>query len=84
MNAFNFYAFSAHKLYGTTGIGALYGKAELLEEMSPWQGSSKILTKVDFNGLPRSPLPSVSKPAPPNTASLVELSAAFSWLEQHD
>ncbi len=57
----DFYAFSAHKVYGPTGIGALYGKAELLEEMSPWQGGGKMLTHVDFNGF--TPPPGASRPA---------------------
>ncbi|MDI4746061.1 aminotransferase class V-fold PLP-dependent enzyme, partial [Salmonella enterica subsp. enterica serovar Kentucky] len=38
----DFYAFSAHKLYGPTGIGVLYGKPELLEAMSPWLGGGKM------------------------------------------
>lgn len=39
----DFYAFSSHKLYGPTGIGVLYGKTELLEEMPAWQGGGKCL-----------------------------------------
>ena len=80
----DFYAFSAHKLYGPTGIGALYGKAELLEEMSPWQGGGKMLTQIDFNGFTPQPAPWRFEAGTPNVAGVVGLSAALSWLEQHD
>ncbi|WP_239952833.1 cysteine desulfurase CsdA [Pantoea sp. Z09] len=80
----DFYAFSAHKLYGPTGIGALYGKAELLEEMTPWQGGGKMLTQVDFNGFTPQPAPWRFEAGTPNVAGVVGLSAALSWLEQHD
>ncbi|MCG7367109.1 cysteine desulfurase CsdA [Pantoea sp. ACRSH] len=80
----DFYAFSAHKLYGPTGIGALYGKAELLEEMSPWQGGGKMLTQVDFNGFTPQPVPWRFEAGTPNVAGVVGLSAALSWCEQHD
>ena len=46
----DFYAFSAHKLYGPTGIGALWGRAELLEAMSPWQGGGAMIDRVSFAG----------------------------------
>jgi len=80
----DFYAFSAHKVYGPTGIGALYGKAELLEEMSPWQGGGKMLTHVDFNGFTPQPAPWRFEAGTPNVAGVVGLSAALSWFEQHD
>lgn len=80
----DFYAFSAHKIYGPTGIGALYGKAELLEEMSPWQGGGKMLTHVDFNGFTPQPVPWRFEAGTPNVAGVVGLSAALSWFEQHD
>ncbi|MFM5925269.1 MAG: aminotransferase class V-fold PLP-dependent enzyme [Novosphingobium sp.] len=44
----DFYAFSAHKLYGPTGIGALWARAELLEAMPPWQGGGSMIDKVTF------------------------------------
>ncbi|RPE03468.1 cysteine desulfurase CsdA [Candidatus Pantoea deserta] len=80
----DFYAFSAHKLYGPTGIGALYGKAELLDEMAPWQGGGKMLTQVDFNGFAPQPVPWRFEAGTPNVAGVVGLSAALSWLERHD
>lgn len=80
----DFYAFSAHKVYGPTGIGALYGKAELLEEMSPWQGGGKMLTQVDFNGFTPQPAPWRFEAGTPNVAGVVGLSVALSWFEQHD
>ena len=46
----DFYAFSAHKLYGPTGIGALWGRSELLEAMPPWQGGGAMIDRVTFAG----------------------------------
>jgi cysteine desulfurase/selenocysteine lyase len=46
----DFYAFSAHKLYGPTGIGALWGRAELLDAIPPWQGGGAMIDKVTFAG----------------------------------
>ncbi|KTS72503.1 MULTISPECIES: cysteine desulfurase CsdA [Pantoea] len=80
----DFYAFSGHKLYGPMGIGVLYGKAELLEEMAPWQGGGKMLTKVDFTGFTPQPVPWRFEAGTPNVAGVTGLSAALSWLQQHN
>ncbi|ADU70415.1 cysteine desulfurase CsdA [Pantoea sp. At-9b] len=80
----DFYAFSGHKLYGPMGIGVLYGKAELLEEMSPWQGGGKMLTQVDFNGFTPQPVPWRFEAGTPNVAGVIGLSAALRWLSQHN
>ena len=80
----DFYAFSAHKLYGPMGIGALYGKTELLEEMSPWQGGGKMLTSVNFEGFTPQPVPWRFEAGTPNVAGVIGLSAALSWLETLD
>lgn len=80
----DFYAFSAHKLYGPMGIGALYGKAALLEAMQPWQGGGKMLTQVDFTGFTPQPVPWRFEAGTPNVAGVVGLSAALTWLTQQD
>jgi cysteine desulfurase/selenocysteine lyase len=53
----DFYAFSAHKLYGPTGIGALWGRAELLGAMPPWQGGGAMIDRVSFAGTTYAPPP---------------------------
>ncbi|MDN4625034.1 cysteine desulfurase CsdA [Pantoea agglomerans] len=80
----DFYAFSGHKIYGPMGIGALYGKAELLEAMDPWQGGGKMITDVDFSGFTPQPVPWRFEAGTPNVAGVVGLSAALSWLAQYD
>ncbi|ERK12535.1 Cysteine desulfurase CsdA-CsdE, main protein CsdA [Pantoea sp. AS-PWVM4] len=80
----DFYAFSGHKLYGPMGIGVLYGKAELLEAMSPWQGGGKMLTQVDFSGFTPQPVPWRFEAGTPNVAGVIGLSAALRWLSQHN
>jgi SufS family cysteine desulfurase len=53
----DFYAFSGHKLYGPTGVGALWGRQELLEEMPPWQGGGSMIKRVDFESSTWNDLP---------------------------
>ncbi|EJF30825.1 MULTISPECIES: cysteine desulfurase CsdA [Enterobacteriaceae] len=80
----DFYAFSAHKLYGPTGIGALYGKADLLEQMSPWLGGGKMITHVSFDGFKTQPVPYRFEAGTPNVAGVIGLSAVLEWLETVD
>jgi len=80
----DFYAFSGHKLYGPTGIGALYGKAELLQEMSPWLGGGKMITEVSFEGFKTQPVPYRLEAGTPNVAGVIGLSAALEWLADTD
>lgn len=54
----DFYAFSGHKMYGPTGIGVLWGRQELLEEMPPWQGGGSMIKHVDFDSSTWNDLPS--------------------------
>ncbi|WP_437888488.1 cysteine desulfurase CsdA [Phytobacter sp. V91] len=80
----DFYAFSGHKLYGPTGIGALYGKSALLEEMSPWLGGGKMITEVSFEGFQTQPAPWKLEAGTPNVAGVIGLSAALEWLQEID
>lgn len=80
----DFYAFSGHKLYGPTGIGALYGKRERLAEMSPWLGGGKMITDVTFDGFKTQPAPWRFEAGTPNIAGVIGLSAALEWLEETD
>lgn len=80
----DFYAFSAHKLYGPMGIGALYGKPHLLEEMQPIQGGGKMLTDVTFTGFTPQPAPWRFEAGTPNVAGVIGLSTALEWLSGVD
>ncbi|ALR77913.1 cysteine desulfurase CsdA [[Enterobacter] lignolyticus] len=80
----DFYAFSGHKLYGPTGIGALYGKAELLDAMSPWLGGGKMITEVTFDGFKTQSVPYRLEAGTPNVAGVIGLSAALEWLSETD
>lgn len=80
----DFYAFSGHKLYGPTGIGALYGKSELLAQMVPWQGGGKMLTQASFNGFTPQKPPHCFEAGTPNIAGVVGLAAALEWLRTQD
>lgn len=80
----DFYAFSGHKLYGPTGIGVLYGKASLLDEMSPWLGGGKMIAEVTFDGFTTQPVPYRLEAGTPNVAGVIGLCAALEWLEGFD
>ena len=80
----DFYAFSGHKLYGPTGIGVLYGKPELLEDMSPWFGGGKMISEVSFDGFTTQPAPWKLEAGTPNVAGVIGLSAALEWLADVD
>jgi len=80
----DYYAFSGHKLYGPTGIGVLYGKATLLDEMSPWLGGGKMIAEVTFDGFTTQPVPYRLEAGTPNVAGVIGLCAALEWLEGFD
>ncbi|MEW5288440.1 cysteine desulfurase CsdA [Erwinia papayae] len=80
----DFYAFSAHKLYGPMGTGVLYARPELLEIMEPWQGGGKMLSSVTFEGFTAMPAPWRFEAGTPNVAGVTGLSAALTWLEDQD
>jgi cysteine desulfurase / selenocysteine lyase len=80
----DFYAFSGHKVYGPTGIGVLYGKAALLEQMPPYQGGGDMVRTVSFERTTYQPPPSRFEAGTPHIAGAVGLGAALDYLEQHD
>lgn len=80
----DFYAFSAHKLYGPNGLGVCYGKRELLEVMSAWQGGGKMLTTTNFNGFVPAAIPHRFEAGTPNIAAVIAFSATLDWLQTQD
>jgi cysteine desulfurase/selenocysteine lyase len=80
----DFYVFSAHKLFGPTGIGVLYGKADLLEAMPPWQGGGEMIERVSFAGTTYNTLPYKFEAGTPAVAEAVGLGAAIDYLTSLD
>ncbi|NIG62674.1 MAG: cysteine desulfurase CsdA [Serratia symbiotica] len=80
----DFYAFSGHKLYGPTGIGALYGKSELLAQMPPWQGGGKMLAQASFGGFTPKKPPHCFEAGTPNIAGVLGMAATLNWLDKQD
>ncbi|HSB14293.1 MAG TPA: cysteine desulfurase [Bryobacteraceae bacterium] len=76
----DFYVFSAHKLYGPTGIGALYGRAELLEAMPPYQGGGDMIASVTFEKTVYNQLPWKFEAGTPNIAGTIGLGAAIDYV----
>lgn len=77
----DFYVFSGHKLYGPSGIGVLYGKTEILEQMPPYHGGGKMVEHVSFHHTTYAKLPSKFEAGTPNISGAVGLSAAIDWFE---
>ena len=78
----DFYAFSGHKLYGPSGIGVLYGKAELLEAMPPYQGGGEMINSVTFEKTTYSDLPNKFEAGTPNIAGGVGLGTAIDYVTE--
>lgn len=76
----DFYAFSAHKLYGPTGIGALWGRAELLGAMPPWQGGGAMIDKVSFAGTTYAPPPQRFEAGTPAIVEAIGFGAAADYV----
>lgn len=76
----DFYAFSGHKLFGPTGIGVLYGKQDLLEEMPPWQGGGDMIRKVSFEETLYNDLPYKFEAGTPHIAGAIGLGAAVDYI----
>jgi len=78
----DFYAFSAHKLYGPTGIGALWGRAELLEALPPWQGGGSMIDRVTFEQTTYLDAPMRFEAGTPHIVGAIGLHAAVNWVEK--
>ena len=76
----DFYALSGHKMFGPTGIGVLYGKAELLNAMPPYQGGGEMIRSVCFDKTTYAPLPAKFEAGTPNIAGAIGLGAAVDYL----
>lgn len=77
----DFYAFSAHKLYGPTGIGCLWARAELLNSMPPWQGGGSMIDRVTFDNTTYLDPPSRFEAGTPHIVGAVGLHAAVNWVK---
>lgn len=80
----DFYVFSGHKLFAPSGIGALYGKQEILEQMPPWQGGGEMIERVSFSGTTFNQLPFKFEAGTPNIAGAIGLAEAINWLSDQE
>ncbi len=77
----DFYAFSAHKMLGPTGVGVLYGRRELLEGMEPFLGGGEMIRRVTFEGATWNDLPWKFEAGTPNIGDVIAFGAAIDYLE---
>jgi cysteine desulfurase/selenocysteine lyase len=78
----DFFAFSAHKLYGPTGVGILYGKKYLLESMPPFQGGGEMIKEVSFEKTTYNELPYKFEAGTPNIADTIAFKTALDFIHQ--
>ncbi|MFZ4689165.1 MAG: cysteine desulfurase [Polymorphobacter sp.] len=77
----DFYVFSGHKLYGPTGIGVLWARADILESMPPWQGGGAMIETVTFEKTTYAPPPQRFEPGTPHITGVMGLAAAIDYVE---
>ena len=80
----DFYAFSGHKMYGPTGIGVLYGREELLENMPPWQSGGEMIERVRIEATTYAPLPFKFEAGTPDISGAIALASAADYLDSLD
>lgn len=80
----DFYAFSGHKMFGPTGIGVLYGRETLLDQMPPWQGGGEMIEKVTLTTSTYQKAPHRFEAGTPNIAGIIGLGAAIDYLNSID
>jgi len=78
----DFYAITGHKLFGPTGVGALWARGELLEAMEPYQGGGEMIRSVSFDRVEWNEVPHKFEAGTPNIAGAVGLGAAISFLQR--
>ncbi|MBA3708184.1 MAG: cysteine desulfurase [Planctomycetes bacterium] len=78
----DFLAFSAHKIYGPTGIGALYAKLAILEDMPPWRGGGEMIETVTFEKTTFAPPPARFEAGTPPITEAIGMAAACAWLQE--
>ena len=78
----DFYAFSAHKVYGPNGVGVLYGKEKWLEEIPPYQGGGQMISEVSFDGTTFNELPYKFEAGTPNISGLAAFGAAIDLVNE--
>lgn len=78
----DFYTFSAHKLYGPTGVGVLYGKKNILNDMPPYQGGGEMIKEVSFTKTTYNELPYKFEAGTPNIADTIALKAAIDYISK--
>ncbi|NVK85583.1 MAG: SufS family cysteine desulfurase, partial [Cytophagia bacterium] len=78
----DFYALSAHKMYGPTGVGILYGKRSLMEKMPPYQGGGEMIKEVSFEGTTFNDIPYKFEAGTPNIADVVAFKAAIDFINE--
>jgi len=78
----DFYAFSGHKMLAPTGIGALWGRRELLDMMPPWQGGGEMISEVRLEGFTAAPVPYKFEAGTPNIAGAVGFAEAIRYLQR--
>ena len=78
----DFYVFSSHKMYGPTGVGVLYGKRELLEQMPPYQGGGEMIAHVSFDGTTFADLPFKFEAGTPDFVDIAAFNSALNFIEE--
>ena len=78
----DFLVFSSHKMFGPTGVGALYGKASLLNAMPPWQGGGDMIDAVSFEKTTYNELPHKFEAGTPHIAGVIALKAAIDYINE--
>jgi cysteine desulfurase/selenocysteine lyase len=78
----DFYTFSSHKMYGSTGVGVLYGRSELLDEMPPYQGGGDMISSVTFEKTTWNVLPYKFEAGTPNIAGAIGFGVAIDYLSR--